>query len=158
MFLAGLVLVLSTALFFFYFQATCQKFLRRQFEQEYFRSIVSANRLEFLSVQNALQQYGAPIDYSRLRMMLKCDFLALTYLLKNAANVSQSYSREERLLMAYFRVVFFSLVTRHVLRMKEKPAVLKLTAILQYFSNVVGQTVTAVRPGNLSASDYLLSL
>jgi hypothetical protein len=158
MFLAGLVLVLSTALFFFYFQATCQKFLRRQFEQEYFRSIVSANRLEFLSVQNALQQYGAPIDYSRLRMMLKCDFLALTYLLKNAANVSQSYSREERLLMAYFRLVFFSLVTRHVLRMKEKPAVLKLTAILQYFANVVGQRVTAVRTGNLSASDYLLSL
>ena len=51
MFVASLILILSTALFFFYFQATCQKILRRQFDAEYFQVIVKANRLEFPSVQ-----------------------------------------------------------------------------------------------------------
>jgi hypothetical protein len=158
MFLAALILILSTALFFFYLQVTCQSILRRQFDREYFQAIVNANRLEFPAVRKALEEFNTPVDYPRLRMMLKCDFLALTYLLKNAANVNQRYSREERLLMFYFHLVFASLITRHWLRVREKPAVLKLTAILQYFANVVGQRVNTVRFGNLTASDYLLGL
>jgi hypothetical protein len=158
MFVASLILILSTALFFFYLQATCQRILRRQFEQEYFQSIVNANRLEFASVRKALEEFDAPVDYPRLRTMLRCDFLALTYLLKNAANVNQRYSREEHMLMLYFRLVFLSLVLRHLLKLREKPAVLKLTRILQYFANVVGERVSMVRFGNLTASDYLLNL
>ena len=158
MFLAALILILSTAMFFFYFQATCQKILRRKFEQEFFQSIVNANRLEFPSVRKSLEDVDLALEYPRLRMMLKCDFLALTYLLKNAANASQRYTREETFLVLYFRWLFFSMVMRRLLRMKEKPAVLKITAVLQYFANVVGQRVNSVRFGNLTASDYLLNL
>lgn len=158
MFLASLILILSTALCLFYFQATCQRVLRKQFEQEYFHSIVNANRLEFPSVRRALEDFDAPVDYPRLRTMLKCDFLALTYLLKNAANVNQRYSRDELLLIVYFRVVLLSLAARHLLRMKEKPAVLRLTQILKFFANVVGQRVNMVRFGNLTAADYLTNI
>lgn len=158
MFVASVILIVSTALFFFYLQATCQKILRRQFDQEYSHSIVNANRLEFPAVRKAIEEFDAPLDYARLRMTLKCDFLALTYLLKHAANVNQRYSRDERFLILYFRTIFFSLVIRRLLRLKEKPAVLKLTAILEYFANVVGQRVNLVRFGNLAPSDYLLSL
>lgn len=158
MILAALILILSTAMFFFYLQATCMKVLGRQFDQEYFLSIVNANRLEFPSVRKALEDFATPIDYPRLRIILKCDFLALTYLLKNAANVDQRYSREQRLLILYFRLIFFSLVTRHLLKLSEKPAVLKLTAILQYFANVVGQRVSTVRFGNLTVSASVLNL
>ncbi len=56
--------------------------------------------------------------------------------------------------MFYFRLVFASLITRHWLRVREKPAILKLTAILQYFANVVGERVNTVRFANLTASDY----
>jgi hypothetical protein len=156
MVLAALILILSTAFFFFYFQVICQRILRRQFDREYFLAIVNVNRLEFPAVRRTLEEFNAPVDYPRLRMMLKCDFLALTYLLKNAVNVKQRYSREERLLMLYFRLVFASLITRHWLRVRERPAVLKLTTILQYFANIVGQRVSTVRFANLSASDYLL--
>jgi hypothetical protein len=156
MFLAALILILSTAFFFFYLQVTCQGILRRQFDREYFLAIVNANRLEFPAVRRRLEEFNAPVDYPRLRMMLKCDFLALTYLLKNAVNVDQRYSREERLLMLYFRLVFASLISRHWLRVREKSAILRLTAILQYFANVVGQRVDTVRFANLTASDYLL--
>ena len=158
MFLAALILILSTALFFFYLQVTCQSILHRQFDREYFQAIVNANRLEFPAVRKALEEFNTPVDYPRLRMMLKCDFLALTYLLKNAVNVNQRCSREERLLMFYFRLVFASLITRHWLRVREKPAILELTAILQYFANVVGQRVNTVRFANLTAADYVLGL
>jgi hypothetical protein len=158
MIVAALVLILSTALFFFYFQVTCQRILRRQFDREYFQSIANANRLEFPSLRKSLEEFGAPVDYSRLRMMLKCDFLALTYLLKNAANVNQRYSHDERLLILYFRWQFLSLAVRRLLRVGENKAILKLTAVLQYFANVVGQRVNAVKFGNLTAADYLLNL
>jgi hypothetical protein len=158
MILAALILILSTAMFFFYFQVTCQKILRRQFDREYFQSIANANRLEFPSLRKSLEEFGPPVDYPRLRMMLKCDFLALTYLLKNAANVNQRYSNEERLLILYFRWHFLSLAVRRLLKVGEKKAILRLTSVLQYFANVVGQRVNAVRFGNLTAADYLLNL
>ncbi len=158
MILAALILILSTAMFFFYFQVTCQKILRRQFDREYFQSIANANRLEFPSLRKSLEEFGAPVDYPRLRMMLKCDFLALTYLLKNAANVNQRYSKEERFLILYFRWQFISLAARRLLRFGERQAALRMTSVLQYFANVVGQRVNTVRFGNLTAADYLLNL
>jgi hypothetical protein len=158
MILAALILILSTAMFFFYFQVICQRILRRQFDREYFQSIANANRLEFPSLRKSLEEFGTPVDYPRLRMMLKCDFLALTYLLKNAANVNQRYSNEERLLILYFRWQFLSLAVRRLLKVGEKKAILRLTSVLQYFANVIGQRVNTVRFGNLTAADYLLNL
>ena len=158
MFMAALILILSSALFFFYLQSVCQKILRRRFEENYYQAIVNANGLEFPSVRKALEEFGCPVEYARLMMTLKCDFLALTYLLKNAANVNQRYTYEERMLIFYFKWVFASLVTRHWLRLKETSAALRLTVILEYFANVVGERVNTVRFGNLTASDYLLNL
>ena len=153
MILAWLILVLSMAMFFFYFQATCQRILRRQFYREYFRSLATATRLEFPSLRKSLEEFGAPVDYSRLRMMLKSDFLALTYLLRNAANVKQRYSTEERLLFLYFRWQLLSLAVRCLLRVGEKKAILRLTSVLQYFANVVGERMSIVAFGNLPAAD-----
>jgi hypothetical protein len=158
MFMAALILMISTGLFFFYLQAVCLKILRRQFAKEFSQSIVNANRLEFPSVRKAIEDFGSPLDYSRLTLTLKCDFLALTYLLKNAANIHQRYSYEERLLILYFRLAFASLIMCHWLKVREAPVVLRLIAILEYFANVVGERVNTVRFGNLTAADYLLNL
>jgi len=155
MILATLFLLLLTATFFF-FQITCPRILHQQFDREYFRCIVNAHLLEFPGLQKSLQEVGAPVDYPRLCVMLKCDFLALTYLLKYAANVNQRYTAEERLLILYFRWQFLSLAVRRLLGVGEKEAALRLTSVLQYFANVLGRRVTNVRFGNLTAADYLL--
>jgi len=155
MILAVLILILSTAMLFFYFQATCQRILRRQFDREYFRSIVNAHCLEFLALRKSLEEVSAPFDFARLRMMLKCDFLALTYLLRHAAGAKKRYSSEERLLILYFHWLLLSLAARCLLRVGEKRAVLRLTSVLQYFANVVGQRVDTVRFGSSMASDYI---
>jgi hypothetical protein len=155
MLMAVLILVFSTALFFFYCQVTIHKILRRTFEQAYFRTIVAANGLEFPVLRNAFQGPNVPLDYAHVRTGIKCDFLALRYLLKNAANLQQRYSWQERVLMLYFRLVLASLAVRHRLHLSEKPAVLGLAEILQHFANVVGQRVNSVRLENLTALEYI---
>jgi hypothetical protein len=54
MILAWLILTLSMAMVFFYFQTSCQKILRRQFEGEPFQSIANVIRLEFPSLRRSL--------------------------------------------------------------------------------------------------------
>ena len=158
MFMSALILILSIGLFFFYLQVVCQKILRRQFAQAFWQMIVKANGMEFPSVRKALEGFGVPVQYPRLMVILKCDFLALTYLVKNAGNVNQRYTYEQRLLILYFKLVLVSLVTRHWLRLRERPAALKLTAILQCLASVAGERLNTVQSGNLSAADYLSNL
>jgi len=150
MIVASLILILSTAMFFFYFQATCQRILRRQFDLEYFKSIANANRLEFPSLRNTLES-GAPIEYTRLRGALRCDFLALTYLLRNVENPKGRYSNAERLLILYFYAQSLSLAVRRLLRLSDIKVTVRLTSVLQYFANVVGRRVGAVKLGGSTA-------
>lgn len=139
MLLAALILILSTGLVSYCFLTVCQKLMGRRIPHQFSRAIVKANVLEFPSVLKALDESGVPRDYRRLTLVLKCDFLALTYLLRNSPESNQSYSYEERLLIIYFKLVSVSLGLRHWLRLPEKPAFLRLADILQYFADVVGE-------------------
>jgi len=157
MVLSWLILALSLATFFFFFQTACEQILHRQFEREYFLSIANVIRLEFPALQAALAEPGAPLDYSRLPKMLKGDFNALIYLLKNTAGASRRCSREERLLMLYFRWQLVLFAARRILKADEKNAALKLASVLHYFANVIGQRVNNAGSGGLQAG-YLASL
>ena len=157
MFMATLILVFSVALFFFYCQMTIQKIMRRAFAQAYFRTVAAAHGLEFPALRTTIEGTNGSMDYARLRKSISCDFLALSYLLKNAANIRQSYSRQERAVRFYFRLVLFSLSVRHCLRLSEKSAVVSLSNILQYFANVVGERLDSVRLDKISAFEYVTS-
>ena len=156
MIIATFILIVATALFFFYLQAACQNIMRRQFGRDYFQPVAHANRLEFPSLRKSLEEFGSPVDYPRVSMMLKCDFLALTYLLKKSANANPPYSYDECLLILYFRCELISLAVRHLLKASEKTAILQLTSVLQYFANVVGWRVDAARFGSLASTEYFL--
>jgi len=158
MLLAVFILIVSTAMSFFYLQVACQRILRRRFDRSYYIPIVNAIRLEFPSLQKSLDEFGATVDYPRLRVILERDYLALAYLLKHVANANRRYTLEERLLLLYLRWTLVSLAARRLLRLNEKQAILRVTSILQYFANVVGQRVNQVQFGTLTAADYLLEL
>jgi hypothetical protein len=152
MFIATSILILAGAMFFFYLQETCRRILRKRFDRAYFAPIVNANRLEFLLVRKAIQDSSAPLEYSQFRMMLRCDYLALRYLLKKLGNEKRIYSREDWVLMAYFRLTAFSLSLRHRMRLDERKPMLLMTSILEYFGNVIGRRVSRAKLGDLSAS------
>jgi len=155
---AALILIGSLALLMFYLQAVCEEILRRRFEDALPGPIVDANRLEFPFIRKALEEFDAPVDYARFRVQLKCDYLALIYLLRNAANQRHRLSRHERLLAAYFGTLSGVLTLVHSLHVSEKPILLKMTAVLEYFANVLGERIKQVRFGKLTASEYLMSL
>ena len=158
MFFSVVILIVSTALFFFYVQVTCQKILRRQFDQEFFHSIVNAYRLEFASVRKAIEEVGGVVDYSPVGTKLNVDFLTLTHLLKQAGNSQQSYSGGQQWLTLYFRAALLSLAVRHLLGLGEKSAIQKLAAVLQYFANVVGQRLNWVGMASQTPAEYIASL
>jgi hypothetical protein len=155
---ATLILIGSAALFLFYLQAVCEEILRRQFEDALPDPIVDANRLEYPFIRQALEEFETPVDYARFRVQLKCDYLALIYLLRNAANQRHRLSRHEWLLAAYFGTLSGVLTLGHWLRRGEKPLLLKMTQVLEYFANVLGERIKQVRFGNLTASEYLMGL
>jgi hypothetical protein len=152
-FLAWLTLTLSTAMVFFYFQATCQKILRRQIECEHFQSIANLIRLEFRSVRQSLGESRAAVDYHWLPGALQCDFHALRYLLRNVANGSPRYANDVRLLTLYFRWQLVSLAIRRLLKAGETNAILRLISVLEYFANVVGQRFHDAKPADLAAAE-----
>ncbi len=142
MILAAL-LVMLTVVMFVCFQVACPKILRRGFDREYSRSVINATRLEFRALRHSLGGVGASVDYRMVAGMLKCDFFTLCYLLRNGASTNRKYTNEERLLVLYFRWQLLSLATRHWLRAGEKQAAVRLTTVLQYFANVVGQRASS---------------
>lgn len=135
------VLVVSGALFFFYIQAFCEKVLRQEFSHSYLQDVIEAVKLEYPLLRDSCA-FSGPFSYSDARLSLQCDFITLEYLLKRGGPSRQNLHRRERIMMLYFRCLLFSLSVRHAFRLKEKEAVLKLSAILQFFANSVGEKLS----------------
>lgn len=148
MIISAIILILSVSLLLFYFQAVCQKILRREFERAYFKTVVRAGALEFASVRQTLETAEAPFDFEQSRVALQCDLLTLRYLLKHAANVNQKFTWQERMLLVYYRWSSAAMAVRHQLGMDEKAPVLRMTAVLQYFANVIGERNFRMQPNS----------
>jgi len=145
--------MVSCGLLFFYFQVLCKRILRREFDRAYFQMTVNSVRLEFASLRKGLEFPAAPLDFAQCRVALQCDLLTLRYLLKHAANLRQTLSWQERLLMFYYRLSSVSFVVRHWLGLNEKAAILKMATVLQYFANVVGERNFRMQSDPLAAAE-----
>ena len=138
-------------MFFFYIQTLCETILRREFSRPYFQDVLNAIDLEFPHVRQLLSDH-APMEYSQIRPALECDFLTLTYLVKNGNPKQRRFSWQEKLLVAYFRVLLFWLPLRHAFQFHERQSVLKLTAILEHFANLAGERVSSLSADGMALS------
>jgi len=144
MVMAYLILIFSAALLIFYFQATCQAILRREFDHKYCDAVVKASCLEYPVMRESVQVRGVDRDFKWFCAGLRCDYLTLTYLLRQGG---QACPLDLRLLMAYFQLIYLWMFTKHVLRLGEERAMLRLTAILEFLANAAGQRLN-YRLGN----------
>lgn len=142
MFMSILVLAVSTALFFFYMQTVCEKALRREFIYPYFKQVIQSLQLEYPQLRKSATSNG-PFNYSSALLALRCDFFTLKYLLKNSDPARRPVAGSQKLLMLYFQALLLLMPLRHAFRINEKKAVLKLSAILQYFANSLGEKLSA---------------
>lgn len=148
MILSFLIGILSAALFLFYLQSVCEKVLQREFSEPYFERVLKAMHLEYPCLLAAYSP-GNSVDYSSTQLALKCDFKALSYLLKNGGHPYRFLPRQERLLLLYFHFLLLCLPIRHSLKFREREAVLKLAALLQLFANLIGERLTVTDFGSL---------
>ena len=149
MFFSIAVMVVSTALLLFYLQATCERILHRPFDQQYFRSVVSAFHLEFSSLRQASLHPEAVL------MRLRVDFLKLNALM-NDPKIKGCRSYGENLLLLYFRAILLLSAAGRALGLRPDKGVNKLAAILQYLANLVGERENALQGSPLTPSEYLL--
>jgi hypothetical protein len=145
------ILILSTALFFFYVQTLCEKVLRREFSRAYFQDVLNTIDLEFPRLRQALSA-NSPMSHSQIRMALKCDFFTLSYLVKNGDPKRRRFSWQEKMLISYFRALLLILPLRYAFHFREKQSVIKLTVILYHFANLVGERLAVVNVGNMAPS------
>lgn len=141
MFMSVLVLVVSVALFCFYIQTVCEKALRREFSHPYFEQILQVLQLEYPQLRESAASKGS-FNFPSTILALKCDFFTLKYLLKNSDPARRPLARSQKLLILYFRVLLLLLPLRHAFNLHEQEAVLKLSAILHYFANSVGERLS----------------
>jgi len=130
----------------FYLQATCERILRRQFEDPLSEPIVEANALKFPAIHQVLNGTAPPVDGRRLRALLQSDFGALTYLLRHAANQGGRLTPTERLLALYFRAL------SRIAILGGRSVLLKMTAVLEYFANVLGERAKSARFAHATCS------
>lgn len=142
-----LILVVSAALFLFYVQTTCARTMRREFDRAFYQDVINAIHLEYPRLQDAILSRSA-LAYSDARHALRCDFMTLEYILKNADSSERYLSPREKILLLYFRFLLFCLPIRHALKHGENEAVLKLTTILQFLANLVGEKLTVSLVGD----------
>lgn len=142
MILAAIIACISAGLMIFYFQATCELILRRHFRKNYSRDVIRENALAFAELQ---EQPELPQNCKNLEIALKCDFYTLAEKLKETGSGVLRIPPEQRLLMLYFRMFLLSLGIRQRIGLDKKPAIAKLTCILEHFSNLVGQRMAEAR-------------
>jgi len=138
MFVSIFILAISSALLLFYVQTVCARALRHKFSHPYSEGILTALRLEYPVVREAFETNRSRDCWQALHS-LKCDFVALEYLLKNSNGARCHVSRQEKILFLYFRLLLFCLPVHKAFKFGEKEAVSKLATILQYFANLAGE-------------------
>lgn len=152
MVISSLILVISAGLLVYYIQSLCEKVLRREFERPYYQLIVDTNQLAFPSLRKALEKNEREVDFQRLWLGLKCDFMTIKFLVKNVGGRRFRVTPGEWLLLFYSTFLFLSLQLRNGVGAGVRPSALKLTSILKYFANVVGERITKVGVGDLEHS------
>jgi len=138
------ILIFCAALLFFYLQAACERIIQRPFEEPLTRPIVESNKLSFLYVRQALEPCAAPVDCARFRLQLNGDFAALTGLLRSAGAQRRRLSGAERTGVIYFRLLSGLLAFFHLFGMEGRSLLLKMTSVLEFFANLLGERTKRV--------------
>lgn len=153
-----LILVFSAALLLFYIQASCERIIQRPFEEPLAGPIVEANRLSFPRIRLALEPRVAPVDGARFRAQLNSDFVALTHLLRNSGTQRRRLSGAERTGAVYFHILSGLLAVGDSFGMNGRSLLLKMTSVLEFFANVLGERTKRIRFAQLSPSEHPVGL
>ena len=146
MIVTALIILTSAALFVYWFRYTVILILRTRMEPEYAQKVAAANHLSFVDVRQQLHARTPTEELPSLFRALEQDYRALKYLLGHAAaSETGSYTAEQRLLMANYRLLrLWFAVTVKIRPQAAKLPLLEMSGTLEYFANVMGRRFATV--------------
>jgi hypothetical protein len=130
----------SAGLFVYWFRYTCLLILSAKTTRDYAGEVATANQLSFLEVQSQLRNVATP-ELDRLAASLERDYSVLTYLLKNASQLSEEDSPlEARMLQMNYRLMsgWYRVSSRFSTEMGRK-ALEEMSTVVAHFANVMGE-------------------
>lgn len=133
------IIILSSALFLYWFRYTCLVLLAQQGEV-YALRVASSIRLNFPSVQEELKTEQKTQALDRLHECLEHDYRLLTDLLQHAAGGSI----EQRILaMDYKMMQLRYRLTRTSRILQARTALTEMASIMSYFAAEIGENASA---------------
>jgi hypothetical protein len=139
-----LIIVLSVALFVYWFRYTCLLILSTKTARNYSEAIAEANRLSFPEVYSRLRaDAGGNLD--ALRDALERDYRLLTHLIQNSGYDAGADELEQRLLMLDFSLMRCWYAVARCLGITRAHALSEMCDIVSHFANSMGQRMADSR-------------
>ncbi len=133
-----LILIFSLILFLYWFRYTCLLVLQTETSEKNVRQVVSANQLNFVTVQKTLNQ-GGEVALDSLHLALENDYRVLTFLLDHAASLRAGSVEDRMLLLDYKLMQVWYRLRRGSNSPQARQALEEMSRILGYFANSMGQ-------------------
>ncbi len=138
------IVLISAALFLYWFRYTCLLILNAETATDYAQDIAAVNGLSFRRVQ-ALLTNGGPADLDRLRQSLERDYNVVAYLMRHAGELQVGGDSLESLMLRadyHFMKLWFRIS-------QSRTALQEMCRIVAYFANSTGER--AACPSQVSA-------
>ncbi len=140
MFVSVFIIVVSVALFLYWFRYTCLLILSARTSRDYAKQVAAANQLSFLQASQALDD-AEESQLARIHHLLDRDYKRLTYLLNYGANSYQSGKTiETRILMIDYWLMWMWCMAMHRLAPdRARGALVEMSSIIRHLANAMGE-------------------
>ena len=144
MIVSSLIIIVSVALFLYWFRYTCILILSTKTTKDYSEEVATANQLHFVEVRGQLPE-STSAELDAIQSSLERDYRMVTYLQKQAADFRVGGSSlEEIMLRIDFRVMkAWYALARPFSESVSRAAVQEMSQIVGHFANSFGEQAEA---------------
>lgn len=138
-----IIIVISTALFVYWFRYTCVLILRTRNVRDYAQQVADANHLSFVSAREQLSaSQNREEAFDRLHQSLDRDYRVVTYLLRYAGNQTGQSIDEHMLRLDYqiMRACYY--LARPFSAASARQALIERASIISHLANAMGERVS----------------
>lgn len=138
-----IIIVISTALFVYWFRYACVLILRTRATRDYSQQVAEVNSLSFVTAQEQLtSSIGREEAYDKLHQSLDRDYRVVSYLLRHAGTQGGRSLEEHMLRMDYqfMRACYF--LTRPFSQSSARRVLIERASIISHLANAMGERVS----------------
>jgi hypothetical protein len=137
------IIVISTALFVYWFRYTCVLILRTRNARDYAQQVAEANHLSFVSTKEQLSQTQDKQEaFDRLHESLDRDYRVVSYLLRHAGTQTGQSIEELMLRLDYHIIRVCYYLARPFSAASARQALIERASIISHLANAMGERVS----------------